>query len=111
MSYTFSQHDGYSMHSGVRVEDGKMHPHREDERNVKLAEILGYTVDRSRQYERGIAFEKGRIRIWQTVVGGRFGWQVADIYPHKDDPKCDYYQNHRPVGSLRYALLREAYRA
>ena len=107
MSYTFSQHDGYSMHAGVRVEDGKMHPHREDESNVKLAEILGYTVDRSAQYDRGISFKKGRIHIWQFVRG----WQVADAFPHPDDPEFDYYQNHRPVGSLRYALLREAYRA
>lgn len=112
MSYTYSKHDGYSMHAGVRVEDGKMHPHREDESNVELAEKLGFTVDRSKQHQRGIAFEKGRIRIWQTLIGtSRFGWQVADLYPYENDPKFDYYQNHRAVGSLAYALLREAYRA
>lgn len=109
MSYTI--HDGYSMHDGVRVEDGKMHPHREDESNVELAEKLGFTVDRSKQFQRGIAFEKGRIRIWQSLIGGRCCWQVADLYPTEGDPRCDYYQNHRPIRGLAYALLREAYRA
>ena len=109
-SWGYQQFEGYSIHNGVRIEDGKMHPHREDESCVELAEKLGYTVDRSKQHQRGIAFEKGRIRIWQTLVGHRFGWQVADLYPIESDPKCDYYQNHRPVGSLAFALLREAYR-
>ncbi len=99
---------GYSMFDHrIKVEPGKMHPHREDESNVKLAEKLGFTVDRSSQYERGIGFKKGRINIWQF----RRGWQVADLYRHDDDPEFDYYQNHRPVGDLKYALLREAYRA
>lgn len=117
MSYAYSKHDGYSMQYGVRIEDGKMHPHREDESNVELAEKLGYTVDRSKQFQRGISFQKGRIHIWHFRNGNHFGWQVADLYPHPNDPKCDYYQNHRPVGGLlgttgglAYALLREAYR-
>lgn len=107
-SWGFSRHDGYTFHHGIKIENGKMHPHREDERNVELAEKLGFTIDRSTQHDNGISFIKGRIRIWQFIRG----WQVADIYPHNDDPKgCDYYQNHRPVGGLAYALLREVYRA
>lgn len=106
-SWGYSRHDGYTMHDGVRIDNGKMHPHREDESNVELAEKLGFTIDRSHQHERGIGFRKGRIHIWQF----RTGWQVADLYKPPHDPKCDYYQNHRPVGGLTYALLREAYRA
>lgn len=90
------------------IEPGKMHPDREDERNVELAEKLGFTVDRSTQTHNGISFSKGRIRIWK-ILGG---WQVADIYPREGgNPKVNYYQNHRPVGGLAFALLREAYRA
>jgi hypothetical protein len=74
-----------------------MHPDREDEKNVNLAESLGFTVDRSTEKHNGLAFNKGSVRIWAI----REGWQAADLISGR-------YQNHRPNSNLANALRLES---
>lgn len=75
-----------------------MHPDREDEQNVELAESLGWTIDRSTCTQRGITFRRGHTSIWAI----RRGWQVADLIN-------GYYCNHRPEGRLEDALNKEGF--
>jgi hypothetical protein len=73
---------------------------REDEANVELAESLGWTVDWSTRYQRGLTFRRGVTSIWQIRLRGAIGWQVADLLD-------GYYCNHRPQEKLETALKLE----
>ena len=78
----------------------------DNEKLAALATQLGWEVDDSRLYERGLIFKKGATRVWHCVscipkdhITSDLIWQVADVIDGR-------YCNHRPYndGDLKKAL-------